>query len=142
MIHFFSEEVEFALPNEALVARWLNEVARTEKTQIADLSYVFCSDDYLLAINQQYLNHDYYTDVITFDHREQMSEPVLGDIFISYERVIDNSEQLNLIVLDEIYRVMLHGLLHLLGYNDATSEEKLDMHLMEDKHLSSIRGTE
>ena len=142
MIHFFSEEVAFGLPDEALVARWLNEVARAEHTQIADLSYIFCSDDYLLAINQQYLNHDYYTDVITFDHREQMSEPVSGDIFISYERVIDNSEQLNLIVLDELYRVMLHGLLHLLGYNDATSEEKLAMHSTEDKYLSSIRGTE
>ena len=144
MIHFFSEDVDFALSNKAriTVTRWLSDVVRIEQTKIADLSYIFCSDDYLLSINQQYLNHDYYTDVITFDHRDQLSEPITGDIFISYDRVADNSIQLGFCKEDELRRVMLHGLLHLLGYGDATSEEKQRMRLLEDKYLNQLRETE
>ena len=143
MIHFFSEDVDFALPDKTriIVTRWLNDVARTEQAEIADLSYIFCSDDYLLSINQQYLNHDYFTDVITFDHREHLSESIAGDIFISYDRVVDNSVQLGLCEEDELRRVMLHGLLHLLGYGDATSEEKQRMRSLEDKYLNQLRET-
>ena len=142
MIHFFSEDVDFALPNETLVIRWLNDVARAEQAKIAGLSYIFCSDDYLLSINQRYLNHDYYTDVITFDHREQPSEPITGDIFISYDRVVDNSAQLQLRLADELNRVMLHGLLHLIGYDDVTPEKKNTMRSLEDKYLNKLRETE
>ncbi len=141
MIRFFSEDVDFSLLNESQLIRWLNSVAQDEQTEIAELSYIFCSDDYLLALNQQYLNHDFYTDVITFDHREQVSEPIVGDVFISYDRVIDNSQQLCLNESDELNRVVLHGLLHLLGYGDATSEEKNDMRLLEDKYLNILRET-
>ena len=144
MIHFFSEDIDFALPDKTqiIVTRWLNDVARTEQTKVADLSYIFCSDDYLLSINQQYLNHDYYTDVITFDHRDQLSEPITGDIFISHDRVVDNSAQLGLCEKDELRRVMLHGLLHLLGYGDTISEEKQRMRLLEDEYLNQLRETE
>ena len=144
MIHFFSEDIDFALSDKTqiIVTRWLNDVARTEQAKIADLSYIFCSDDYLLSINQQYLNHDYYTDVITFDHREQLSEPIMGDIFISCDRVVDNSAQLDLCEVDELKRVMLHGLLHLLGYGDVASEEKQRMRSLEDKYLNQFRETE
>ena len=144
MIHFFSEDIDFALSDKTqiIITRWLNDVARAEQTKIADLSYIFCSDHYLLSINQQYLNHDYFTDVITFDHREQLSEPITGDIFISYDRVIDNSAQLGFCEEDELRRVMLHGLLHLLGYGDATSEEKQRMRSFEDKYLNQLRETE
>ncbi|MGB3780417.1 MAG: rRNA maturation RNase YbeY [Tunicatimonas sp.] len=141
MIRFFSEDVDFSPSNESQLIRWLNSVAQDEQTEIAELSYIFCSDDYLLALNQQYLNHDFYTDVITFDHREQVSEPIVGDVFISYDRVIDNSQQLCLNESDELNRVVLHGLLHLLGYGDTTSEEKDDMRLLEDKYLNNLRET-
>ncbi len=141
MIYFFSEDVDFTLSSEALMIRWLNHVARAERANIADLSYIFCSDDYLLSINQQYLNHDYYTDVITFDHREQPAEPVTGDIFISYDRVVDNSAQLHLSAADELHRVMVHGLLHLLGYSDLTREEQLVMRQLEDKYLTNFCET-
>lgn len=142
MIHFFSEDITFSLPDEALAIQWLTEVARSEQTQIDELSYIFCSDEYLLAINQQYLNHDYYTDVITFDHREQPDDPIAGDIFISYDRVIDNSRQLNLSEKDEVNRVMLHGLLHLAGYGDSTPTELDTMRLLEDKYLNYFRETQ
>ena len=141
MIHFFSEDVDFALTDKTLVTRWLSNVAWAEQVKIADLSYIFCSDDYLLSLNQQYLNHDYYTDVITFDHREQPSEPIIGDIFISYDRVVDNSAQLGLRAADELNRVFVHGLLHLLGYRDDTSEEQFNMRYLEDKYLSEFRET-
>ncbi len=139
MIHFFSEEVDFTLANETRVTRWLNDVARAEQTKIADLSYIFCSDYYLLTINQQYLNHDYFTDVITFDHREQPTELIAGDIFISFDRVSDNSVQLLVPVADELHRVMVHGLLHLLGYGDSSTEEQLNMRHLEDKYLEVFR---
>ncbi len=139
MIHFFSEDVVFSLVDESSVSRWLEEVALSERNRIDDLSYIFCSDDYLLTINMEYLNHDYYTDVITFDHRNQPSEPIAGDIFVSYDRVLDNSQQLSLLVNDEIHRVMLHGLLHLLGYGDSTSIEIKQMRFLEEKYLNCIR---
>lgn len=142
MIRFFSEGIDFSLPNKSSVAHWLIDVGRTEQIQIAELSYIFCSDNYLLAINQQYLRHDYYTDVITFDHRELASEPVAGDIFISYDRVVDNSKQLGLSETNELNRVMLHGLLHLLGYGDITCEEKKSMRILEDKYLYQFRETQ
>jgi rRNA maturation RNase YbeY len=140
MIHFFSEDVDFALSDKMRIAitRWLNVVAQTEQTKIAELSYIFCSDNYLLSINQQYLNHDYYTDVITFDHREQPSESISGDIFISYNRVTENSTQLQLCFAEELNRVMVHGLLHLIGYDDATPEKKNTMHLLENKYLDKF----
>lgn len=141
MIHFFSEDVDFTLTDEALVIHWLHYIAQTEHTKIADLSFIFCSDDYLLSINQQYLNHDYYTDVITFDYREHLSEPVMGDIFISYDRVRDNSNQLHLPITNELHRVMVHGLLHLLGYDDGTAKEQLVMRRLEDKYLIKLRET-
>lgn len=141
MIRFFSEDVDFAISDDKSVIRWLNDVAQAEQSKIADLSYIFCSDDYLLSINQQFLNHDYYTDVITFDHREQLFEPISGDIFISYDRVVDNSDQLFVPLADELHRVMIHAFLHLLGYGDATHEEQLGMRTLENKYLDKLRET-
>ncbi len=139
MIYFFSEDIDFTLSNELLIARWLTDVALTEHFTIDELSYIFCTDEYLLTLNQQYLHHDYFTDVITFDHRELATEEILGDVFISYERVADNSAQFNLSITEEINRVMLHGLLHLLGYDDATPTEKNNMRDLEDRYLNELR---
>lgn len=135
MIHFFIEDVVFRLPNQKSVARWLTQIALYEHKAISEISYIFCSDEYLLKINQQYLHHDYYTDVITFDHRDVPDAPLQADIFISYERVTDNARQLNCSPNDEILRVMAHGLLHLIGYNDATPKEKKLMRVLEDTYL-------
>ncbi len=139
MIHFFVEDVSFSLTDPPSVNHWLDAVARSEGVTIAELNYIFCSDDYLLCLNQQYLNHDYYTDVITFDHRDHPTEPIAGDVYISYDRVVDNSSQFNFSVSLELNRVMVHGLLHLLGYGDDTESGQRLMRQLEDQYLSDLR---
>ena len=139
MIHFFVEDVSFSLSDQSSVTHWLDAVARSEGVTIAELNYIFCSDDYLLCLNQQYLNHDYYTDVITFDHRDHPTESIAGDVYISYDRVVDNSSQFNFSVSHELHRVMVHGLLHLIGYGDDTESGQQFMRQLEDQYLSDLR---
>jgi rRNA maturation RNase YbeY len=103
---------------------------------MGDISYIFCSDDQLLDINKEFLNHDYYTDVITFDYSE--TENVSGDIFISIDRIRDNAKILELSYLDELHRVIIHGVLHLLGFKDKTKEESKNMRRLEDECLSEL----
>ena len=105
-----------------------------EKKSLGDLNYVFCSDKYLLKINRKYLNHNYFTDVITFEN--PTSEAISGDIFISYDRVKDNAKSLRQSRLDELHRVMIHGLLHLLGYSDKNPDQQKVMKSKEDFYLS------
>lgn len=136
MIHFFCEDIEYSLPNPDVLRTWLNGVASLENQNIDELNYIFCSDKYLHNINLEYLNHDTYTDIITFDHRDEEATPVVGDIFISLERVKDNADRLSLRFEDERDRVIVHGLLHLLGYDDKTEESKQQMRKKEDACLS------
>ena len=103
-------------------SNWLNAVATSEDKTIGNLSYVFCSDDFLLEINQSYLNHDTYTDIITFDYNEDGL--LNGEIYISTDRVVENALRFRESETDELHRVMVHGLLHLCGYPDKTDEEK------------------
>ncbi len=139
MIRFFNEDVSFDLAKRESVAGWLTRVAVSENCRIASLAYIFCSDAHLLSINQQFLNHDYYTDIVTFDYRDQIAEhsaePIEGDVFISIERVRENATALSIVFEDELLRVMVHGLLHLIGYDDTTSELKQSMRRLEDKYL-------
>ena len=135
-IYFHSEEIEFNLSNETQTIKWLTQLAQTEKKEIEELNYIFCSDDYLLKVNQEHLNHDYYTDVITFDYCE--GTQISGDIFISIDRVKDNAQSFNSTFQDELNRVIAHGLLHLMGYKDKNEEDAKEMRKMEDFALKLL----
>ena len=133
MIQFCSEDITFSLKEKLKHKAWLNEVAKQEGKKILELSYVFCSDDYLLQINQEYLNHDTLTDIVTFDNSEDPKK-IEGDIFISIDRVKENGEKLGTSET-ELERVMVHGLLHLLGYKDKKKKDKEVMTEKEDFYI-------
>jgi len=133
MIQFCTEDITFSLKEKLKHKAWLNEVAKQEGKKILELSYVFCSDAYLLEINQAYLNHDTLTDIVTFDNSEDPKK-IEGDIFISIERVRENGEKLGTSET-ELERVMVHGLLHLLGYKDKKKEDKALMTEKEDLYI-------
>jgi probable rRNA maturation factor len=133
MIQFCTEDITFSLKEKLKHKAWLNEVAKQEGKKILELSYVFCSDEYLLQINQEYLNHDTLTDIVTFDNSEDPKK-IEGDIFISIDRVKENGEKLGTSET-ELERVMVHGLLHLLGYKDKKKEDKALMTEKEDFYI-------
>lgn len=126
-------ETPFELKNEIAHTSWINEVAAAHGYSIENLNYIFCDDAYLLDINRKYLNHDYLTDIITFPFDD--GEGLTADIFISIERVADNAGVYNVPFEDELRRVLIHGVLHLMGLNDATPEEK---ELMRSKEEEAI----
>ncbi|MEY4384285.1 MAG: hypothetical protein RI995_1827 [Bacteroidota bacterium] len=136
MIHFFEEDIRVPLNKKREIKSWLQNVAKEEGKKIGELNYVFCSDSYLLEMNQQYLNHNTLTDIITFD---QSDNPTIveGDIYISFDRVKENGSSLQS-EKTELYRVMVHGLLHLLGYKDKKIEEQQLMRSKEDYYLTHL----
>lgn len=138
MIRFFNEDVPYKLPQKQALRQWLKRQTEQEGYIIGELNYIFCSDEYVLQVNRDYLQHDYYTDIITFDQREQ-EDTIEGDIFISVDRVTDNAQQLNIAVEQEMHRVLAHGLLHLCGYGDKTDEEVLRMRTKEEEWLAAFR---
>ncbi|QCK13637.1 rRNA maturation RNase YbeY [Mangrovivirga cuniculi] len=135
-ISFHCEDISFDLQSENQVKEWINQMADFYDVKINDINYIFCSDKYLLDINKEYLNHDYLTDIITFDNRESENEEVESDIFISIDRVKDNADSLGLSFNEEIRRVIIHGFLHLVGFKDKTDEESDNMRLAEDNALN------
>jgi probable rRNA maturation factor len=132
VISFHMEDVEFDLPSEDTLVAWLVQVAALEGAEMLELNYIFCSDEYLRHINVEYLDHDYYTDVISFPYAET---GIHGDVFISTERVAENAVTNGVSFETELCRVMVHGLLHLAGYDDKTPEAAQQMRSMEDKYL-------
>ncbi len=136
-IHFFTEDIAFTLKHKTIIRNWLRETIAAEKYVLEELNFIFCSDEYLLGINQQYLNHDTYTDVITFDNSEQ-AKTILGDIFISVDRIRENAKEFKHDFVHEISRVMVHGTLHLLGYPDKGRAAKKLMTDKEDLYLSKL----
>ena len=134
-IYFFCEDITFNPPPLRSTRNWLQEVANSENKNIGSLNYIFCSDAYLLKINRDYLNHDTLTDIITFDNSETVDE-LEGDIYISVDRVQENAEKFKVPFSKELHRVMVHGLLHLLGYNDKTLHQKRMMRKKESSYLS------
>lgn len=134
MINFFNEDIEFNIKYKNNFKVWIKKVAEIEGFRINNLNYIFCSDQYLYKMNLQYLDHDTYTDIITFDNSE-VESIIEGDIFISIERVIDNSKTLSVLFEDEIKRVIVHGLLHLCGYDDHSIEDKSEMRQLECKYI-------
>lgn len=112
----------------------LSKLFNMEKTQLGNLSYIFCSDKHLLGINKDFLKHDFYTDVITFDLSASKDE-VEGEVYMSIDRIKENAKQLQVSFNNEFHRVMFHGALHLCGYKDKTNEEVINMRTAEDKYL-------
>ncbi|TPE45551.1 rRNA maturation RNase YbeY [Pontibacter mangrovi] len=137
-IEFFSEDIDFELNNPAQVSEWIAEVIERHGQELSGLTYIFCSDDYLHQINVDYLDHDTLTDIITFNNAD-FDGIIEGDIFISVDRVRDNAQDHGTDFEDELHRVIIHGVLHLLGFNDKTEEEETLMHKEEDSSLSLRR---
>ena len=137
-IHFFKEDITFDLRKISGKRKWLKDLSDHYSYEIMELNYIFCSDDYLLSINQEYLDHDTYTDIITFDNRETEEKVIESDIFISVDRVKENAEKLAISFDNELARVMAHGLLHLVGFKDKTENEKTKMREAENEALSRL----
>ncbi len=138
-INFFFEDIEQYHFNTEKVQTWLSNIAKKNSKFITDLNYIFCSDDYLLQVNIDYLNHDYYTDIITFDNSEQ-EEEIEGDIFISIDRINDNANMLNESFENELLRVLAHGFLHLIGFNDKTEKDQQEMTEQENFSIQEYRS--
>lgn len=138
-IQFSSHRTRFKLPNPKKTAAWIEKVAKTERSTIDSLSYVFCSDKYLLGINERYLHHDTLTDIITFDFTEEASSSIEGEIYISVQRVRENAKKLGIDFSQELHRVIVHGVLHLVGYKDKSEKERKEMRKREDKYLEILR---
>ena len=134
-ISFFTESVTYNLPQKLKVKKWIQATIEKEGFELQELNFIFCSDEYLLGINQQYLNHDTYTDIITFDNSDEEKQ-VVSDIFISIERVKENAKTFKTNDFDEVCRIMIHGTLHLLGYKDKGKAAKTLMTQKEDEYLS------
>ena len=135
-ISFFSEDIDFELIDESNYISWLQNVVESENKISGELSFVFCDDEYLHKINLQYLNHDTYTDIITFDYTE--AGVIAGDIFISIDRVKENALLYNKPFKNELSRVIVHGVLHLAGYKDKSEEESTLMRSKEDFYLNLL----
>ncbi len=142
-ISFHCDDSFFQWEDESILINWLLNICQKENVKLQELSFVFCTDDKLLQINKEYLNHDYFTDVITFDLSED--ETIEGEIYISLDRVAEHARQYALRFEEEMCRVMAHGLLHLIGYDDKSEELKAEMTQREDISLSLLqevpRGT-
>lgn len=136
-VHFFEEDVDFKPEHSSQIIKWLKDIVNGEGQSLVELNYIYCSDEYLYQMNVDYLDHDTYTDIITFDNSEA-GKGIEGDIFISLDRVRENSQSLAASFEEELHRVMAHGLLHLLGYNDKTEEEKSLMRKKEEACLSLL----
>ena len=135
MIAYFSEETDFVLKGRQRNSRWLRLVAESEIRRVGDVNIIFCTDNYLLDINRRFLGHDYFTDIITFDYCE--GDRLSGDLFISIDTVRDNVLEYGAESFEqELARVMVHGLLHLIGYDDHTEAEKKTMRQKENYYLS------
>lgn len=134
MLKFFVEDISFKVPQSLKTSKWIKTISKSEGYDIKTLNYIFCTDDYLLDINRQYLNHDYYTDIITFDNSEVKGK-LEGDIYVSIDRVKENAENLGIDFTTELRRVLVHGLLHLIGFTDSNEKLKKKMRAKEDECL-------
>lgn len=136
MIRYFTEDIRFQYKGKRLTSNWLKKVAEQEEKRIGGVSIIFCSDPYLLGINREYLGHDYYTDIITFDYCE--GKLLGGDLFISIDTVRDNAAFYGTSFDNELHRVIVHGLLHLIGYDDHSDADTAAMRAAEDRALALL----
>ena len=129
----FNYEIDFNLENEIEYSSWISEVIISERKNEGDINFIFCDDDYLFELNQEYLRHDTLTDIISFDY--SIGNELHGDVFISVERVRENADEFNVSFLEELKRVMAHGILHYCGYKDKSEEDELVMRKKEDEKI-------
>jgi rRNA maturation RNase YbeY len=135
-IEFHAEDVEFEMPQSEIIAFWILETIKAEKSLLGGaLNFIFCSDEYLYRLNMEYLQHDTYTDVITFPYSD---EHVEGDIFVSIDRVADNAQELGVSFAEELHRVLIHGVLHLIGYDDLSDDDEAEMREKENFYLKLL----
>lgn len=137
-IHFFSEKVSYTVRHKGRIREWVVAAAKKEKHSIGELNFVVCSDRYLRSVNKKFLNHDYFTDIITFPYSIPGSEEISGDIYVSIDRVRQNAKEYGVSVYEELHRVMIHGVLHLCGYDDHTPDQKAMMRKREDYWLKKL----
>jgi probable rRNA maturation factor len=135
-IEFNLVDLSYLLRNKTIIREWINQAVRKEKKKTGSLSFNFCSDEYLLGVNREHLNHDYYTDIITFDFSNHPT--VSGDIYISIDRVKDNAKTEGKTLTNELMRVLIHGVLHLCGYKDKKPADARLMRDKEDYYLSLL----
>jgi len=135
-VRFFSEEIKFKLAHPRKTSYWINEAIAKEKSEPGDLNFIFCSDSFLHSLNKEYLYHNTFTDIVTFDQRTDADQPVSGDIYISIERVRENASKYDEPFDGELHRVIIHGVLHLLGYKDKKPSDKALMRKKEEAYLS------
>lgn len=137
-VFFFEEDIKFKPKNKTALRQWINETIVNEGASLSEINYIFCSDVYLIGLNQQYLGHDTYTDIITFDNSE-IEKSIAGDIFISIDRIRENALTFGIDATHELQRVMIHGVLHLLGYKDKSKKDKALMTQKEDFYLDKVK---
>ncbi len=130
----FNYETEFTLENEEAISGWISNVIKSEGKKEGEINYIFCDDEYLLEINKEHLQHDYYTDIISFDY--SVGNEINGDMFISVDRVKENAEDFNVTFEEELKRVIVHGVLHYCGYKDKSEVDELLMRSKEDEKLA------
>lgn len=138
MIQFINENTEIPVLHKRRLTQWIKSTAEEYGRKTGDVTYIFCSEEKILEINRQYLNHDYFTDIITFDYSEK--NVISGDIFISPETLKTNAIQFNVTYEEELLRIIIHGILHLCGQDDKTPESKLQMTAKEDKALNVYKN--
>ena len=139
MIRYYNESCNYSLPKKRLTSAWLKSLAEQEGYKLGEVNYIFCSAEHLLEMNRQFLGHDYFTDVITFDYSDRKGEKVVsGDVFIDVETVADNARIYGATKLQEMRRILAHGLLHLCGQKDKTPTAERQMHRKEDKYLAQL----
>ena len=136
-IAYYAEDIELPAIKKRAVSGWVKAVAETYGKKTGDISYIFCSDEKILEVNRQYLQHDYYTDIITFDYCQ--GDRLSGDLFISLDTIRTNAEQFGASYEDELHRVIIHGILHLCGINDKGPGEREVMEAAENKALGMLR---
>ncbi len=130
----FNYETDFEIPNEPQISEWISSVISSENKSEGEINYIFCDDEYLVQINEQYLKHDTLTDIISFDY--SIGNEISGDIFISTERVLDNAKDFNVDFEEELRRVMIHGVLHYCGFKDKTKQDEQTMREKENEKLA------
>lgn len=135
-INYFAEDVSIPKIRRKLTSGWIKNTIDTEGKITGDISFIFCSDDYLLEVNRKFLQHDYFTDIITFDYVD--NNHISGDIFISVDRVKENAVMFSKTFENELYRILIHGILHLLGYKDKEIRDKVLMTEKEDFYLNML----
>ncbi len=140
MIRYNHDSCNYTFKNRRTINRWLKESASAEGYTMGELNIIFCSAERLLEINRQYLAHDYYTDIITFDYSSLDEGYISGDLFIDVETVEDNAKQYGATPLDEMHRILVHGVMHLCGQGDKTPPEATEMRAKEERYLSLLRG--